>query len=297
MNNIIYAGYPADDESKFHNHKGYEIKLCSCVGKIETATEQYILNSGDFVVVPLLLKHRYTNANTESGFSGDSEHGGNLTGGHAGASGYIGDYNDDYVSGGNGDYADDYVSGRNYTDGKNLTVILEQALLPIKEVTVIPSAKAYGLKETFYQAEYYFNNGQSERSNILSALGELIAAYITAYSSDKKFSPVVNTIMAEIDKNLSTAGFSLDGFLRTLPLNYDYVRKLFKKEVGLTPHDYLTNSRMELAKTIMISGVSNQYSSYTISQIAEMCGFTEPLYFSRVFKKYFGISPSEYYKL
>ena len=81
-----------------------------------------------------------------------------------------------------------------------------------------------------------------------------------------------------------------------MPLNYDYVRKLFKKETGVTPHEYLVNSRMDLAKNIILSGISNQYSNYTVSQIAEMCGFAEPLYFSRVFKKRFGVSPSEYGK-
>jgi AraC-like DNA-binding protein len=40
--------------------------------------------------------------------------------------------------------------------------------------------------------------------------------------------------------------------------------------------------------------MSNRYSEYTVSQIAEACGYSDPLYFSRVFKKYFGVAPSEY---
>jgi AraC-like DNA-binding protein len=72
------------------------------------------------------------------------------------------------------------------------------------------------------------------------------------------------------------------------------VRKLFKKQVGLTPHDYLKTKRLEMAKSIMSSGASNQYSDYTVAQIAEMCGFSEPLYFSRVFKNYFGIPPTDF---
>jgi AraC-like DNA-binding protein len=241
MNNIVFSGYFAEEEKKLHSHKGYEIKLCSCAGKIETDTESYQFGEDDFVVVPLLLKHKH--------FGGE----------------------------------------------QSLTIILEQALLPIKDVTIIQSSTAYGLKETFLQANYYFHK-QADSGNILASLGDLIAAYLTTYSGNKNFSPVVVTVMAEIDKNLSNAGFSLDNFMHTLPLNYDYVRKLFKKEVDLTPHDYLTNSRMELAKSIITSGVSNQYSSYTITQIAEMCGFSEPLYFSRVFKKHFGVSPSDYNK-
>ena len=51
---------------------------------------------------------------------------------------------------------------------------------------------------------------------------------------------------------------------------------------------------MELAGRLILSGMSNQYSRYSVSQIAEMCGFSEPLYFSRVFRKYFGTPPSDY---
>ena len=72
------------------------------------------------------------------------------------------------------------------------------------------------------------------------------------------------------------------------------MRKLFKKETGVTPHEYLTRARMRRAKEIILSGVTNRYSEYTVTQIAEACGFAEPLYFSRVFKKYFGVSPSRY---
>ena len=81
-----------------------------------------------------------------------------------------------------------------------------------------------------------------------------------------------------------------------MPLNSDYVRKLFKKETGLTPHAYLLKERMELASSLISGNITNRYSNYTVSQIAESCGFAEPLYFSRVFKKYFGTPPSEYLK-
>ena len=61
-------------------------------------------------------------------------------------------------------------------------------------------------------------------------------------------------------------------------------------------HEYLISARMQLAARLILSGMSNQYSRYSVTQMAEMCGFAEPLYFSRVFKKYFGTPPSEYGK-
>ena len=58
--------------------------------------------------------------------------------------------------------------------------------------------------------------------------------------------------------------------------------------------EYLLHERMKLAQGLILGGMSNRYSEYTVSQIAEACGYSDPLYFSRVFKKYFGVAPSEY---
>jgi AraC-like DNA-binding protein len=174
-----------------------------------------------------------------------------------------------------------------------LCVILEQALLPVKQIKVISAKDAQALVEACRQAEYYFNGDFPKKEGIIAALGGLIAAFIAAYAGGNGYSPVVITVMDDIEKNISNTAYSLDAAMRGLPLNYDYIRKLFKKEVGISPHEYLISARMERARSIILSGVANQYSNYTISQIAEMCGFSEPLYFSRVFKKYYGIPPTK----
>ena len=114
------------------------------------------------------------------------------------------------------------------------------------------------------------------------------------YCGGNALSPAVKSVLAEIERGLSDPLFSLEGAIRALPLNYDYVRKLFRREVGATPLEYLTSARMERAAAIILSGVQNRYSNYTVAQIAEMCGYLEPLYFSRVFKNYYGLSPSQY---
>ena len=75
--------------------------------------------------------------------------------------------------------------------------------------------------------------------------------------------------------------------------NYDYLRKLFKKEMGITPLEYMTNLRMKKAEIMLTSMWGN---SYTVSEIANHCGFEDALYFSRVFKKTFGCSPSVFAK-
>lgn len=178
----------------------------------------------------------------------------------------------------------------------DVSVLLDQALLPVTGLKRIIGKGAEDLFGACRQATDYFNGDFGKKEIVLTALGDLIASFVTAYAGGNGFSPVVEAVIADVEKNLSDATYSLEDFIRTLPLNYDYVRKLFKKETGATPHGYLTDRRMALAKNLILSGIANRYSNYTVSQIAESCGFSEPLYFSRVFKKYFGVAPSEYGK-
>ena len=174
-----------------------------------------------------------------------------------------------------------------------IRIIFENALLPFNEVcTVCDSDGAISFSAE--QALKYFNSDLGKKDLVLTALGDLLIAYITAFSSQKEYSPVVELVRTEIAKGVSDCSFSIKDCLRKLPLNYDYIRKLFKKETGVSPSDYLLKERMGLAQKLLSSGISNKFSAYSISQIAEACGYSEPLYFSRVFKKYFGVAPSEY---
>lgn len=177
--------------------------------------------------------------------------------------------------------------------GKALCVSLEQALLPFKQIRILRDDENCGIECAAKQAVEYFNSGNPTQVGILAALGALIVAYVTAFAGGISLSPVVETVIGEIRKNLSNCLFSLEDSIKKLPLNYDYVRKLFKKETGVTPHEYLLNSRMQFARELISSGIGNRYSNYSVGQIAEACGFAEPLYFSRVFKKYYGFAPSE----
>ena len=59
----------------------------------------------------------------------------------------------------------------------------------------------------------------------------------------------------------------------------------------MTPHKYLTDRRLQTAANMLRS----EYNDGNVTEVAHQCGFREPLYFSRMFKKKYGISPSYYY--
>lgn len=178
--------------------------------------------------------------------------------------------------------------------GAGIAVYIEQALLPFKAVTAIGDGSGE-IAAAARQAAKYFGGG-SKYGAVLSALGDLIVALVAAEAGGASLSPAAEAVKAEILAHVSDASYSLEDGLKKLPLDYDYLRKLFKKELGLTPRGFLLRERMELARGLILGGVSNRYSPYSVSQIADLCGYSEPLYFSRVFKKYFGVAPSEYGK-
>ena len=149
------------------------------------------------------------------------------------------------------------------------------------------------MKMAFAQAKTYYMTDIKMRELVLSALGDLIVSYIIVFRSNAEFSEPVERIRNAIVRNYSHSDFALDEFIRELPFHYDYLRKLFKKEVGVSPLEYMTSLRMKSAETLLTAMWTNDY---TISEIAQMCGFEDALYFSRVFKKYYGCSPSSYAK-
>ena len=66
------------------------------------------------------------------------------------------------------------------------------------------------------------------------------------------------------------------------------MRRLFYRVFGISPIEYKNELRLMKAKDLLLTGV------YSIAEISEMCGFEDANYFSRLFKKYNGISPLKY---
>mgnify|MGYP003043708528 CR=1 FL=1 len=71
-------------------------------------------------------------------------------------------------------------------------------------------------------------------------------------------------------------------------LNPRYFSTVFKKKEGLSPIDYLTQVRMEAAKSTL------RNTDIPASEIAALVGYEDPRYFYKVFKKYTGLTPTEY---
>lgn len=80
----------------------------------------------------------------------------------------------------------------------------------------------------------------------------------------------------------------LEKLARRLGMSYSRFRMLFKAHTGVAPHQYLLDVRLNLARHWLTD------SNLTVSEIADRLGFSTVYYFSRLFKKRTGASPSTY---
>lgn len=102
----------------------------------------------------------------------------------------------------------------------------------------------------------------------------------------QNYYPEVDKAITYLNANY-TSDCDLNAFVASLNVSPSWFIKLFKRKIGMSPHQYLTNLRINKAKSMMSSSMS-------IGEIARAVGYQDQLYFSRVFRQKTGISPSEY---
>ena len=164
--------------------------------------------------------------------------------------------------------------------------------LPFTSPLVIADDSNHFLLDAFNAVFFHFYSDRKETSPLLSVYGDLISCYLAAYRTGNPLTPVVARIENNIIANYADSTYELDAFLHSLPFSYDYLRKLFQKELGVTPHRYLVDKRLKLAAELLVSDANA--GARTIADIATLCGFHDPLYFSKMFRKKYGIAPRRY---
>lgn len=104
---------------------------------------------------------------------------------------------------------------------------------------------------------------------------------------DQKNSKVISRIKEIIHKkyreNISVAAISEEVYLTP-----NYISLIFKQETGETITEYITKVRIEAAKELL------ETTDFKVLEVAEMVGYDNPHYFSKVFKKYTGVLPVKF---
>jgi AraC-like DNA-binding protein len=91
-----------------------------------------------------------------------------------------------------------------------------------------------------------------------------------------------------IDLHYPDQNLNINKVASNVYVNSSYLRAIFKKEFGFTINEYIIDVRMKKAREYITT------DNLKFSEISELIGFSDASYFSKRFKKHFGVSPSEY---
>jgi len=104
----------------------------------------------------------------------------------------------------------------------------------------------------------------------------------------KKRSKVVEEAEKYIGDNYHRYDLKVDDIARHVYVKYGYLCFLFKRDVGKTINDYLTNLRITKAKELFDNGI------LSVAEVSSKVGYVDANYFGKCFKKIIGISPAKY---
>lgn len=121
---------------------------------------------------------------------------------------------------------------------------------------------------------------------LLSDLDQERSASEPVPGTDRRHTQLASEAASRIDESPQDAP-SLEELSQHAGYTKDHFARVFKKVVGLTPHDYLINARVRRARQLLVE------SNLSIKEIASALGYRDIYFFSRQFKAKMGITPSE----
>ena len=102
---------------------------------------------------------------------------------------------------------------------------------------------------------------------------------------DRKFLDKLNAL---VEKNLTNNNYSVVEMAAELGISRSLLYTKVKAMTQMAPADLLRSRRLEKACEMLAKG-------YSVSETAYATGFSDPAHFSKIFKKKYGTSPSEYH--
>ena len=108
--------------------------------------------------------------------------------------------------------------------------------------------------------------------------------------SESAPSDAVRALHDRLTAEFYRASLNVAALIRETGYADDYLRTLFIRRYGKTPRALLEETRMSYAQSLLVT----YRGALSVAETARQCGFRDPLYFSRRFKKYSGYSPEKY---
>jgi len=114
--------------------------------------------------------------------------------------------------------------------------------------------------------------------------------YITQMVQSKRHQHVSKIVMRAVEfiDDKYNEEISLVDMSKEVSVSPQYFSKIFKEEMGLTFVEYIRKKRMDVAREMLRS------KNYSVKEICYKIGYNDPNYFSRLFKKLVGVSPTDF---
>lgn len=164
-------------------------------------------------------------------------------------------------------------------------VVFSQRELTVSQIKVEQLVKKLYNRFTMYQS---FAPDMPYQEN-LKNYEEARKIYQSFHQNEGHYKNDVAKTIAYIEENYMHR-LTLASISANVNLSSSYLCRVFKSEVGISITSYLNNLRIRKAATLI------KEQALSLKEISAMVGIDDQLYFSRLFKKCMGISPSEYGK-
>lgn len=128
------------------------------------------------------------------------------------------------------------------------------------------------------------NPSAKKQSKIFEKLYQLLGECLPVEEGD--YTSLLSRILETVEKSYHKSSFTLDDLAKSCSISKSYLHKLFIKEFGITPFQYITRTRMKQAKLLLLEMLS-------VGDVAYMVGYSDIYQFSRAFKRFYNISPTK----
>lgn len=152
------------------------------------------------------------------------------------------------------------------------------------------------LLSKYFEKRKYINNSSVGLITDLAKAIEWISILIdeiekSCETASPKHKDKIKKVIDIINKQYHEPKLTLSSIAQDLYVNKNYLCDIFKLETGTTINQYISDIRINSAKELI------RKSQMTLNDISEKVGYSDYNYFSRVFKKKMGLTPSSYQKM
>ncbi len=190
------------------------------------------------------------------------------------------------------DYA--FLNGDNSThiyvhfSGNNCMEIISS--LGIKNGDILYSGKVNEIENYLLKICEEFDNDSLQKSLYCEGLFMTVLSLIspdTTPKRDNTHPKILNNIIGNI-RTCADRSYNVKKWAEECGYSKAYFIQAFKRMTGMPPYQYLTSVRIKHAKELLL------FTDMSVTQIGELCGYSDCNYFSRIFRKNVGVSPSDY---